>query len=214
MEANQQPFPHFVIDGFAPRDMAQFAVSELPPAAYLGWVRYDNPHEKKRTLNDPDKMPASWRILLRWLNSPETIQRISFLTGVAPLCADPTAWGAGIHVTEEGGYLAPHIDFAICPTIPLLQRRVNVILHLSEDWRQEWGGATELWDDMAKEVKARVYPAFNRALIWEATDLSYHSGQTVQGAERPRVTAAAYYLGYPVQSMATRKRALFVPQRA
>lgn len=132
------------------------------------------------------------------------------MSGVDGLRTDPTGYGAGVHVTEPGGRLNCHIDYALhsCG----LERRMNLIMFLNPVWREEWGGALELYRDDARTVAERIYPAFNRAAIWESSDVAYHGTQPTSADAPDRVTAAAYFLADP-RPGCVRKRALFCPAR-
>ncbi len=204
-----EPFPHWVVnDAFVANDL-RAAAGAVPPAAWPHWVRYDTPDQRKRTTRDRHLWPGPLQQLFALLTRRDFIRQLEELTGITGLVQDPTLHGGGVHVTDAGGFLTPHLDYALHPDLPILQRRLNAIVYLSREWREEWGGATELWDDEVREVKARVYPAFGKLLLWEPSDVSYHGAQAVTcPAGVARVTAAVYYLGV-AQPGVTRKVALF-----
>jgi hypothetical protein len=55
-----------------------------------------------------------------------------------------------------------------------LERRLNLILYLNEDWDESWGGGLGLWsEDMKREV-VRVIPAFNRCVVFSTDARSFH----------------------------------------
>jgi 2-oxoglutarate-Fe(II)-dependent oxygenase superfamily protein len=45
---------------------------------------------------------------------------------------------------------------------------------LNPRWRDNWGGAIELWNRDVRECVAKVPPLLNDALIFETNDISYH----------------------------------------
>lgn len=207
-----EPFRHWVIEGFLedPGECPRVH-SAVPRPDWPHWVRYANDCEwGKRTCRDTDQLPAAAACLLYRLNEPARVQQLEQLTGVADLVPDRELHGGGIHVTDPGGYLQCHLDYALHPSG--LERRLNLVLFLNPVWRGEWGGAFDLYDDAGLHVVKRVFPAENRAVLWEASDLAYHGTELVAPGASPRVTAAVYYLAQP-RPGATRKRALFVPKR-
>jgi Rps23 Pro-64 3,4-dihydroxylase Tpa1-like proline 4-hydroxylase len=127
------------------------------------------------------------------------------IAGVANLEGDPTWHGGGYHVTDSGGHLGPHIDYALNPRTGM-ERRVNLILYLNECA----GGELCLWNDDATEIEATVKPLFNRAVLWCPGDTTFHSVRPVERG--PRVSLACYYVT-PPRAGTVRKRALFIPQR-
>jgi hypothetical protein len=53
-------------------------------------------------------------------------------------------------------------------------RRVNLILYLNPDWRDEWGGAIELWEGKMKRCAAKYSPLVNHALVFTTNEKSLH----------------------------------------
>lgn len=205
-----------VIDYFAPGVLADRA-RRPPPAGWPGWTRYDNPTEgSKRTTRDLGY--PGFADLFHWLTGPQCVGRVEALTRVWNLEADPTLHGGGIHVSGPGDRLEPHVDYSIHP-LRHLERRANLVLFLTPDWRPEWGGALEFYGEDGRTVIGSVLPAYNRAVLFEPTEwgdepLRFHGTQAVAcpaGVER--VTAAAYYLSAPRPDGPRRLRALFAPRR-
>jgi len=186
--------------------------SQVPNAQWTGWEsRYDNDCERgKRACRDLALMPAGIAKMLRDLQGMAS--RLQELTHVDGLKADHTLHGGGLHVTDSGGHLSPHIDYARHPIFPDLERRVNLVLFLNPVWQKSWGGAFELWDPNARKVKASVEPAPGRAVAWLPSDTAFHGTQLVAKDAEARATLAVYYLA-PARPEAVRTRALFVPNR-
>lgn len=187
----------WVIDGAIPEE-ALNAVS-IPDPSCPGWVEYDNALEKKRAINvDVGLGLQSWPFVA-WL---------AHLSGIDNLQSDPSQWGAGIHVTFPGGFLAPHVD-AASHRVSGLERKLNVVVYLTPQWDSSWGGATVFYDSLGESVIHRVYPKQGRILVWECNDYAVHGVEEVKGEMR-RVTVASYYYA-PVRP--ARQRALFIPPR-
>ena len=66
-----------------------------------------------------------------------------------------------------------HADFRVHDRLHL-HRRMNVIVYLNEDWRDEYGGCLELWDRDMKAKRTSVLPIFNRCVIFNTDADSYH----------------------------------------
>ena len=76
-----------------------------------------------------------------------------------------------------------------------LERRINVLIYLNRDWDDAYGGQIELWNgDMSRCVNSYL-PAFNRCVIFNTTDESYHGNPNVvrnpSGVSRKSI--ALYY---------------------
>ena len=142
-------------------------------------AQYDNDFERgKRTTRDPQGMPADVGRLLVWLRSEAMVRLWEEVTGIAKLSDDPTLHGGGLHVLAGGGWLNTHLDYARHPVLEGYERRVNLILFLNPEWRQEWGGAFEMCRPDGS-VAERVHPAPGRLVAFEPSDVSYHATQRI-----------------------------------
>jgi hypothetical protein len=113
------------------------------------------------------------------------------LTGIDGLIPDPHLTGGGLHMTPRGGRLGIHADFNVHQKLVHqklgLDRRLNLLLYLNNNWQAEWGGEFELWD---KEVKAKVrgyLPLENRVVVFSTTDQTFHGHP-----EPPKCPKGAY----------------------
>ena len=82
--------------------------------------------------------------------------------------------GGGLHQTLRGGHLNIHADFTTHHQHENWARRVNILLYLNREWRDEWGGKLELWDKDMTACQDRVTPAGNRMLVFTTSYDSFH----------------------------------------
>lgn len=129
------------------------------------------------------------RDVLEDLNSPNTIAWLERLTGIDNLIPDPDFNGGGMHHIPPGGFLNIHADFNWHPRLKAV-RKLNLLLYLNEDWK--WNGELVLCDKDVKPVK-KIYPLFNRCVIFKTTDTSYHGHPEPLKAPVPRKSLALYY---------------------
>ena len=109
------------------------------------------------------------------------------------LLADPELVGGGMHQTGPRGHLDVHIDFNFIPERSL-HRRLNILVYFNKDWKREWGGEIELWDEHVKTCVHSFSPLFNRCVVFETNEVSYHGVTAVKCPEdRSRKSFAAYY---------------------
>jgi hypothetical protein len=168
-----EPFPHVVIDDFLPAEVAEGVLRDFPDRRRNEWVRMNSFDQKKLAAQRDEEFGEFTRLLLREFNGPGCLQMLEALTGIGGLIPDPYFEGGGLHQIEPGGFLKVHADFNWHPRLKL-DRRINLIVYLNEDWREEYHGHLELWNrDMSRCVK-KVLPLFNRAVIFNTTSWAYH----------------------------------------
>lgn len=205
------PFPHIIIDEFFDVDYANSLLSSFPPLSDK-WIKYWNPIEKKFALNKFTDDTEIFSDMFSHLQKPEVIDLIKQITGINNLEADPHLHGAGLHCHPPGGKLDMHLDYSIHP-ITGKERRVNLIVYLNKDWEENYGGDIQLWDSEFTEAKQNVFPLFNRAVIFQTNDISYHGmPYPVKCPEgNSRKSIAIYYVSDPTHVGEVRYKAHFRP---
>jgi Rps23 Pro-64 3,4-dihydroxylase Tpa1-like proline 4-hydroxylase len=193
---NATPFPHIVIENFLERSAAEEIARVYPTfeqAKEIGFAFNAVNEQKKVQITDAGKFPDAVRRLNEAISSPSFLSQVEQVTGIPRLLADERLNGGGMHITGSGGRLDVHVDFNLIEDRKLF-RRLNILVYLNPEWREEWGGQIELWD---KDVKVRhlsCLPILNRCLIFETSDISYHGVRPVTApAELVRKSFAAYY---------------------
>lgn len=176
------PFPHIVIDDFLPPATLARLLQEYPrdqdspiwnDASHRDKSSGEFVQQLKRNVRDVLRMPPTYRQLFWELNSHGFLTFLSRLSGIDKLIPDPNLRGAGIHQIARGGFLKVHTDFSTHRDFGL-DRRLNVLVYLNEDWPETYGGHLELWDTEMKGPPSRVLPILNRCVVFSTTDTSLH----------------------------------------
>ncbi len=169
-----RPFPHIVIDNFLKTTVAKTAMDAFPAVEDEGWIHYVHVNEKKHGLNKMELLPPFIQKLIASFNKPEFTAYLSQLTGIENLLADETLEGGGLHQTQRGGYLNIHADFTVHPHKRNWRRRVNLLIYLNENWEEDFRGHLELWSRDMHECVQTISPLFNRCVIFNTDDDSFH----------------------------------------
>ncbi len=170
---NAKPFPHVVFDNFFDPALLDLVLEEFPKPGEIRWQRFDNDKEIKLASAAEAGFGPATRLLLYHLNSITFLQFLTAVTGIENLIPDPSFEGGGLHQIVRGGKLGIHADFNKHRDYGL-DRRLNLLLYLNKDWREEYGGHLELWDREMKRAEAKVLPVFNRVMVFGTTDFTYH----------------------------------------
>jgi Rps23 Pro-64 3,4-dihydroxylase Tpa1-like proline 4-hydroxylase len=171
--AQAKPFPHIILDDFLPEYVLEEILAEFPQPGDIDWKKFERPAEKKLASTSEQQMGQAIRFLLYQLNSSIFIEFLEKLTGIDGIIPDPYFQGGGLHQIERGGFLKLHADFNRHKKLRL-DRRLNLLIYLNKDWKEEYGGHFELWDTEMTRCEQKVLPIFNRCVIFSTTDFSYH----------------------------------------
>ena len=191
-----EPFPHIVFEDFLAGDWAQRVAKSYPSfgdACKQGKVFESVNEHLKLQISDSSRFPAETLELHETLASPEFLDRLSYISGIPSLIADPELAGGGIHQTGPHGRLDVHVDFNFQDDRQI-HRRLNILVYLNPEWREDWGGRLELWDEDVKRCYASLPPILNRCVIFATSEKSFHGVTALECPEdRARQSFAAYY---------------------
>ena len=218
IEYNNNPFDHWIINNFLDVDTARKASKEF--------IDYDNPTEEiihysgwiaeKKACNRWDRFPPLTYRIFSNLLSVNFVDHLSKITGISPLYPDIGLHGGGWHMHSKSGKLAVHLDYSIHPKLNL-QRKLNLIVYLEEDYDPSWGGSLQLWshdkDNKRPLNKVKeIEPIFNKAIIFDTTQKSWHGfPEPIHPPEgKMRKSFAVYYMTDITSTAEERYRAHYI----
>jgi Rps23 Pro-64 3,4-dihydroxylase Tpa1-like proline 4-hydroxylase len=190
---NATPFPHIVMDDFLDKDVLRGIVAEFPDRE--GRNYFDRAQERFKYQFDPNTVDSGRvRNLLAELNGEPFLAFLSAMTGIPKLISDPYYEGGGLHETLTGGHLSVHADFNIHGPMNV-ERRLNLLVYLNEDWPEDYGGQLELWDKKMRKAARSVLPVLGRAVVFSTTLQSFHGQPNPLACppDRSRRSIATYY---------------------
>lgn len=210
--SQNKPFPHIVIDNFLPESLLERVLGEFPDSRKIDWKKFDSSAEKKLASTSELQMGENTRSLLYQLNSSTFISFLEKLTGIEGIIPDPHFEGGGLHQIERGGYLKIHADFNRHQRMRL-DRRLNLLIYLNQDWQEKYGGHFEMWDTEMTKCEKKILPIFNRCVIFSTTDFSFHGHPEPLTCpeNRTRKSLALYYYsnGRPAEEVTSGHTTLF-----
>lgn len=196
------PYKHIVLEDFLEPDIFKAVAAE---ARALREADATARHMNKLSTNEFNKLGfgdlaalgPTTQAVFRQLHSAKFTGLVERGVGIGNIVSDAALRGAGIHCIKPGGFLNVHTDFNMYRTAEgaLLDRRLNILIYLNEDWQEAWGGHLELWDGATETRAARHLPIANRCVVFATTRTSWH-GHPVPltcPADRQRLSLASYY---------------------
>jgi Rps23 Pro-64 3,4-dihydroxylase Tpa1-like proline 4-hydroxylase len=188
------PYPHICLDGLFKPEILHSILKEFPDLAALKQIQFDNPYEKKLATSGEYIFGNELRLFMHILNSQPFLEFLEKLTGIDNLIPDPDFLGGGCHEIKPGGYLKIHADFNKHQRTGL-DRRLNVLVYLNENWQESYGGHFELWDKQMQKAEKKILPLFNRMVVFSTTSDSFHGHPEPLNCppDRSRRSLALYY---------------------
>ncbi len=169
------PFRHIVIDDFLTPDYCAELLRQFPPFERGNARNEAGELGSKSTVEKIRDLGPAYAALDDLIQTREFLDLIGTITGIPDLRYDPWYFGGGTHENREGQDLDPHVDFNRHP-VERWHRRLNLIVYLNREWSDAWGGSLELHSDprSADDLVELITPLFNRAVIFETTETSWH----------------------------------------
>ena len=191
-----KPVRNFCVDNFLEESFAARVLSSFPTyeeATKVGRSFAAVNEKGKVQVTDSSSFAEPIAELNRTLASPEFRELLSDVFEMPNLLADDSLVGGGIHQTGPRGHLDVHVDFNY-QSDRELHRRLNILVYFNKGWRPEWGGNIELWDEDVKHCIHSFSPTFNRCVVFETNNISFHGVTAVKCPEgMARKSFAAYY---------------------
>jgi hypothetical protein len=184
-----RPFKHTVVENFLAPEFAERLLADFPvfnPALARNEI-YGGVWGKAVNTRINQISPA-YEELYELIGSAEFLELMSEVSGVPGLLPDPALYGGGTHENLHGQDLDPHVDFNYDEP-QKLHRRLNLIVFLNKGWKREWGGSLEIHSNPRRPAENRTHsyePLFNRAVLFETNEYSWHGFPKIELPEEER----------------------------
>lgn len=187
-----KPYKHLIIDNILLPEIAEEVFVSFPKEEVFN-KRYKGVNEFKAEGSNFEDFPELFSKIREAFHTKEWCEIMSKITGITELFSVPDALGGGLHQGGNGSFLDIHIDFNIHADRGI-HRRINLLVFFNKDWNEAYGGHTELWNADMTNLDKKVFPAFNRCLIFETNEISYHGYAAIKVPEGvTRKSLYAYY---------------------
>jgi Rps23 Pro-64 3,4-dihydroxylase Tpa1-like proline 4-hydroxylase len=191
---SKKPFRYLVVENFLVSTKAEEVLSSYPPVDQSTWdgTTYINQKNKFQQREFPSG--SVFLEVFEELNSPAFLKHIEYITDIENLIPDEKLFGGGLHQSRTGAFLDVHVDYNIHPDTKH-HRRLNIIVYMNKDWRDEYEGHLQLWDMDKKEMIGNIAPTFNRMVMFETNEISFHGHPKPLKSPHDitRKSIAAYY---------------------
>jgi len=191
-----KPCKHVVLPNFLNEDFATTIYENFPKLDSLKVIR-KSINENKSEDYHFERFHPNFSILKKALAQPEFIKIVEQITGINGLVTTNDALGAGVHQGGNGSYVDVHIDSNFNP-MENLWRRLNLLIYLNKNWKPEYGGELELWDQKMTKCETNIPCDWNRAVIFLTDETTPHGYRKINVPEGE--TRKSFYTYYSTPS--------------
>lgn len=173
-EDPKKPFRYLVYDGFFHPEAAEKLLTAYPDVTTGNWdgTTYINQKNKFALTKFGEEYPLLQQAFNEF-NGKDFLRLVEDITSIPQLLGDDELFGGGLHQSVAGAFLDVHVDFNYHQTTKY-HRRMNAIVYMNKNWKEEYNGYLELWDMQKKKQLEYIAPSFNRCVIFETNEVSYH----------------------------------------
>lgn len=178
------------IDDLLPAEEA-YKIHQSFDSGNSAWREMKSFREKKLTTKQYDRFEPILGEVTFTFQEPEVLKIVEGITQVPNQIPDSQLYAGGLSMMRTGDFLDPHIDNSHDQTRQIY-RRLNLLYYVTPDWKLEDGGHLELWDRPVKN-KITIESRFNRLVLMETHNLSWHSVSPIKREGGLRKCVSNYY---------------------
>lgn len=175
------PYPHIIWDNFLDTKTLNTVRSEFPNQDSDFWTWKSNDENSIKYMCQDriviEKLTGINK-LIKYLNSSFFCRILSSMFEIPNLVSDGDLAGGGLHLIGNGGFLKVHADFNQSDKKPNYHRRLNLILYLSDEWKNSYNGNLELWNTDLTKAEVKIEPISNRMICFNTQPdgdvIAYH----------------------------------------
>lgn len=192
-----KPFPYIILDNFLESSFYEKLDTKLKKNDYFqGGKKFNTNLELNKEISLNESLPEFILQITDLLNSKDWVKTLKSLTGINKLRATEVGntMLANYHEMGSDGFLGSHVDHSSDPSTGN-PHVLNIILYLSSEWKNDFGGATLFFDKNGKKQISKVEYRANRAVIFLHTPYSFHGVERLKnnGYVKRKLLYVDYY---------------------
>jgi len=164
-----EPFKHVVIDNFLKEEYLEKILQDMDELTIDKSYYYGDENIENQKFAFNNGFNETLQDLFKELNCDEFINFLEIKTCIRGIIRNNLELsGAGVHKVFNNGFLCMHTDFEGYndDKFGLLDRRLNLLLYMNKDWKNEYFGDLCLYDKITSKIVKKISPILNRCVIF------------------------------------------------
>lgn len=213
---SKKPFRYVMFEDFFSPDQAELIYKDYPSIKDGKWDGTTYLDQKNKFQKTKFEENSVMDRIFKEMNSSEFLNWLQEVAEIEDkLIGDEELFGGGLHQSINGAFLNVHVDYNIHPKTKF-HRRLNVLVYMNKDWKDEYEGYLELWDlsQDDKVLLGKYAPTFNRCVIFETNEISLHGHpkplKTPKDVNRKSITTYYYTQTRPEHEIAPDHNTIYI----
>jgi hypothetical protein len=160
------------LEEFLPLDTVRAMAKELDEIPLSECKHFTRAGSCMYEYNNLDKTPVQDSVV-HALHSSTFINWLQKVTDTVDLIPDPHLVGSGYMKSFVGDSLKIHTDFNWNEQLRL-HRMLSIVVYLNEEWKEDWGGQLQFYDQKRSNVLTKVPVSAGNVVIWNYNNFAFH----------------------------------------
>lgn len=179
----------FVLDNLLPEELATVIFKSFPKIKDT--VSKKNLKERKHVAFQMNKYPSILEETTYAFQDKKVVRLIEEICGLKNIFPDEHLYAGGLSLMGKNNFLNPHLDNSHDKDRKNW-RVLNLLYYVTPDWKNEYGGNLELWQNGVEGKPTTIDSSFNRLVVMATYKDSWHSVSKVM-VEKIRCCVSNYY---------------------
>jgi len=188
---------YFYIDNLLPKELALEIGNQFPSPDQMTLKK--SLKEDKHIAAQMNKYHPILEEIIYAFQNVEVVNHIKNICGVDDLYPDEHLYAGGISSMQKGQFLNPHLDNSHDKNRDKW-RVLNLLYYVTPNWRDEYGGHLELWENGLNSKQTVVHSRFNRLVVMATHQSSWHSVSPVLKEASRNCVSNYYFSNIPLQN--------------
>ena len=188
-EESKSKIGYFILDEILPQKLAHAIFDSFPNLEES--IQKKNLREHKYVAYQMDQYNPILEEVIYAFQDLRVVKIIEEICKLHSIYPDEHLYAGGLSLMKRNNFLSPHLDNSHDKDRNR-RRALNLLYYVTPEWKEVYGGNLEIWPDGLKNKPISIPAQFNRLVVMETHQDSWHSVNRVE-YEGVRCCVSNYY---------------------